>query len=153
MKFPINRKEALSAILIMLIGCATIIGSFNYSIGTLSRMGSGYFPLVLGIALIIIGILMLVSSPVKPDNDSSIDKEKPQYRAWGCVIISIVLFIVLGKFGGLVPATFALVAVSALANSSNTLKTALFLSGATTVIAVIIFHYGLQMQIPLFRWG
>nr|WP_254045843.1 hypothetical protein [Paenalcaligenes hominis] len=48
MKFKINAKELWSGGLLVLIGMATVLGSLNYQIGSLARMGPGYFPLMLG---------------------------------------------------------------------------------------------------------
>jgi high-affinity Fe2+/Pb2+ permease len=64
-----------------------------------------------------------------------------------------VAFIVLGEYGGLVPATFAIVFISALGDRNNSLKQAFWLSAGMVVIAVVIFWWALQMQFDLFRWG
>lgn len=152
MKIDINRKELLSAGLMMLIGAGTVIGSLHYDVRTLARMGPGYFPLLLGVGLMIIAGLILVT-PSTELEDELRSHNKPQYRAWAFVVASVVLFIVLGKFGGLVPATFVLVLVSALGDRSNTLTSAVVLAAGVTLMAVGIFHYGLQMQFPLFTWG
>lgn len=152
MKLNINRQELLSAGLMMLIGVGTVAGSLNYDIRTLARMGPGYFPLLLGVALVIVGALILASPSVDPEDGLS-PKGEPEYRAWGFVIASVVLFIVLGKYGGLVPATFVLVFVSALGDRSNTVVSAAALAAGITAMAVGIFHFGLQMQFPLFTWG
>ena len=62
-------------------------------------------------------------------------------------------FVVLGEYGGLVPATFASVFISALGDRTSTVKTTVFLSTILTVFCVIVFHYGLSLQLPLFHWG
>ncbi|MCJ9713295.1 tripartite tricarboxylate transporter TctB family protein, partial [Bordetella hinzii] len=51
------------------------------------------------------------------------------------------------------PATFAIVFISALGDRTNTLKQALLLSVSMCVIAVVVFWWALQLQLPLFRWG
>jgi len=42
---------------------------------------------------------------------------KPEWRAWLCILAGPILFIILGSLGGLLPATFACVFVSALGGS------------------------------------
>lgn len=153
MRLKINRQELYSAGLMMLIGIGTVVGSLNYDIRTLARMGPGYFPLLLGVMLIVVGALILATPSTDIDEDLERGKGEPQYRAWGFVVLGVVLFITLGHYGGLVPATFALVVVSALGDQSNSLKAALALGVAITLMAVGIFHFGLQMQFPLFAWG
>ena len=64
-----------------------------------------------------------------------------------------VAFIVLGKYGGLLPATFAITFISALGDRQNTIVKALILSLAMVAIALVVFWWALQMQFPLIRWG
>jgi hypothetical protein len=49
-----------------------------------------------------------------------------------------------------VPATFAIVFISALGDKMNTLKSAAILGAGVVVVAVVVFWWALQMQIPLF---
>jgi hypothetical protein len=63
------------------------------------------------------------------------------------------LFIILGKYGGMVPATFACVFVSALGDRETTLKAALILAAGITVSGVILFAYLLKIPMPIFQWG
>ena len=65
----------------------------------------------------------------------------------------MVSFVVIGVYGGLVPASFALVFVSALGDRRNTLKQAFLLAVGMVVIAIVIFRWALQLQLPLFTWG
>lgn len=151
MKFGINKKELAPALLMLFIGMATVLGSLNYKVGSLGRMGPGYFPLLLGAGLMLVALLIALSPPESQDTESA--AFVPQYRAWALVVGAIVLFVVVGRYGGLVPATFTLAFVASLADTKNSLKTALVVAVVLTAMAVIVFHYGLQMQFPLLRWG
>ena len=156
MKFKINAKELWSGGLLVLIGMATVMGSLNYQIGSLARMGPGYFPLMLGGILMVLGLLVLISPELdRAGADDGLDKLslKAQLTTWGLVIGSVALFAILGKYGGLVPATFFLTFVAAFADHKNTFKVALAVGVALTAFTVAVFHYGLQMQLPLFTWG
>ena len=59
----------------------------------------------------------------------------------------------LGKYGGLVPATFAIVFISALADRQNTIVAATVLALATVAICIVVFWWALRMNSPLFGWG
>jgi hypothetical protein len=52
-----------------------------------------------------------------------------------------------------VPATFGSVFVAAMGDRKNTWKTSLLLSIAMVVFGVLVFHWGLRVQLPLFTWG
>ncbi|MEJ0045599.1 MAG: hypothetical protein WDN04_05275 [Rhodospirillales bacterium] len=49
------------------------------------------------------------------------EKEKlaPEWRGWICIVASVLAFVVLGKYGGLLPATFAIVFIAALGDRDN----------------------------------
>ena len=136
----------------LFIGMATVLGSMSYKVGTLARMGPGYFPLLVGAALMLVALLIAITPP-DVHEEATVAAFSPQYRAWALVVGAIVLFIVLGRYGGLVPATFALAFVASLADKKNSLKTAMAVAVTLSVMAVVVFHYGLQMQFPLLRWG
>jgi len=148
----INKRELLSAGLMVFIGIGTIFSSTQYTFGSLARMGPGFFPMLLGIALTFIGVLT-IATPVT-QNDATYQSDwDGVYRPWIIIIAGIFTFMILGEYGGLVPATFALIFMTALGDRRNTMKEAIILATGVTITAVVVFHYAMQMQFPLFRWG
>jgi len=75
-----------------------------------------------------------------------------QWRAWGCIVAGVLAFVVLGEHGGLVPASFAAVFVSAMGDRRNTWRSAAALAAGLTALGVVVFHYGLHLLLPLFTW-
>lgn len=146
-----NKRECCAAALIFVIGLVAVLGGLGFQVGTAARMGPGYFPVLIGVCLIGLSVLMVVTPLSKEDEET--EAQQPEYRAWACVAGGIVAFIVLGKYGGLAPATFALVLLSALGDRGNSVRTALLTAAGVTGIAITVFSWGLQMQFPLFRWG
>ena len=151
MRFHINSRELMSAALLMAIGIATAVGGSNYTIGSLARMGPGFFPVALGVLLVILSLLMVLT-PVSLEDRLAEDQPAPEYRAWACVALGVIAFIVLGTYGGLVPGTLTLVLISALGDQRNTLKSALALAAGVTAAAVLLFKLVLELQIPLLTW-
>lgn len=152
------RKRASSAVLLILLGLIAVYQSFDYNIGTAARMGPGYFPLMLGFLLLLLAGLVFISPDESEEQAPVEHKAKAELwrrraRPWVAIVGSMLLFIVLGKWGGLVPATFVMILVAALGDAKNTLKSAFFLAAGVTAAAVAVFHYGLQLQFPLFNWG
>ena len=76
----------------------------------------------------------------------------PDLRGSVCILLGILAFLGLGHYGGLLPATFAIVFISA-GDRNNTVKQALVLALGMSVVAVVVFWWALQLQLPLFRWG
>jgi hypothetical protein len=152
MKFKTNKRELLSAGLLLMIGLGAAIGGTNYNIGSLSRMGPGFFPVALGILLIIISALMIATPVTEEDEGAENAATQPQYRAWACVVLGVTAFMAFGSYAGLVPGTFFLVFFSALGDKGNTLKSVFWLAVGVTIMAVVLFRMLLQIQIPLFAW-
>lgn len=152
------RKRASSAALLIFLGLIAVYQSFDYNIGSAARMGPGYFPLMLGILLLLLAVLVFISPEAAEEEAAATQEVDSQpwgqkARPWLAIVASMLLFIVIGKWGGLVPATFAMILVAALGDRKNSVRSAFFLALGVTAAAVAIFHYGLQLQFPLFTWG
>jgi len=145
-------KDFIGGLLIMVIGAATALQASRYDIGSLRAMGPGFFPLALGVILVLTGALMLLATS-RPAAGGEGEKRAPEWRGWLCICAGIAAFAVLGIYGGLVPATFAVVFISALGDRTNTITAAGVLAAAMTLTCVVVFWWLLQLQIPLFRWG
>lgn len=140
--------------LMLLFGVSAIWAGMSYRIGSLVRMGPGFFPVALGVILALTGVAIMIgaaaAAAVPGEKEENL---RPEWRGWICISLSIVAFVILGEYGGLLPATFAVVFISALGDRQNTIKSALLLSIVMCALCVVIFWYALQVQFPLFRWG
>lgn len=146
-----KRRDHYAGALIALIGAgAAVIGS-RYGIGTLTRMGSGYFPTALGIGMVVMGVLIAAAGgKAAPDLDPHhAPNSAPDWRGWGCIIAAVLLFIVLAAYAGLLPATFVCVFVAASGDRQASWKQSLALACGITAFGVLVFSYALQVQIPL----
>jgi Tripartite tricarboxylate transporter TctB family len=146
-----RHKDYLGGGLMVLLGLGVIVQGSTYKIGTLTRMGPGYFPVALGVILTALGLAIAISAKFVPVGEEK--RLPPEWRGWFCIGISIVAFVVLGKYGGLLPASFAITFISALGDRNNTVRSALVLARAVVVVATAVFWWALQMQFPLFGWG
>ena len=151
------KKDYYGGALMVVIGVAAAYAATGYHLGTLARMGPGFFPFALGVLLALIGVAIAASArgndPPKAGGSHGHSHALPDARGTICIVLGILAFLVLGKWGGLLPATFAIVFISALGDRSNRLKHALLLAVAMSVIAAVVFWWALQLQMPLFQWG
>jgi hypothetical protein len=145
-------KDYYSGALMLLIGLFAIWSGIGYQVGTLGQMGPGFFPVSIGVLLSLTGAVIAIqaarSAPVQRG-----EALPPEWRGWICIVLSIVAFVVLGRYGGLLPATFAVVFISALGDRQNTLVSAAALAAAISVVSVVVFWWALKVQFPLFQWG
>jgi hypothetical protein len=146
------KRDYYAGALMLLLGVGAAVTGSGYKFGNLARMGPGFMPVVLGVVLAFLGILIagtaLASS--EPD-DSRFLPDNPQLFGWLCIIGGPILFIILGQFGGMIPAVFACVFVCALGDKTATYKSSLVLATGVTVFGVLLFHYLLSIPFPLLR--
>jgi putative Ca2+/H+ antiporter (TMEM165/GDT1 family) len=150
----LKKRDFYAGGVMILLGVAVAFHSTTYNLGTMTHMGPGMFPLLLGIVLAVIGLLIfgtaLLTPPVPGEH---ILPEHREWRGWACILAGPALFIVCGEFLGLVPATFACVFVAALGDRTSTLKGSFLLAAGVTFFGTLLFSYLLQLPFPMFRWG
>ena len=59
-----SQKDFLSGLMFLVVGGVFAWGATHYSIGTGARMGPGYFPMMLGIILAILGVAITFNALV-----------------------------------------------------------------------------------------
>jgi Tripartite tricarboxylate transporter TctB family len=148
-----TRRDYLAGALMFLIGLGAMLQGTAYHVGTLTDMGPGFFPVALGVIMTLVGISIVIVAKVGAPPKDEEKRQRPEWTAWAHILVSIAAFVVLGKYGGLVPATFALVFISALGDRKNSWKSASALALVMVMLAVVVFRWALQLQFPLISWG
>jgi putative tricarboxylic transport membrane protein len=147
------KRDYYAGALMILLGLVTAHDGTTYPIGTLRQMGPGYFPLALGVLLIFLGVL-IAATAVGAARAAAVGIEPhAQLRGWLCIIAGPILFILCGKVGGLMPATFACVFVSALGDRETTPKQAAVLAASVTAFGILLFSYLLKIPMPILTWN
>lgn len=151
-----SQKDFFSGLMFTVIGGGFAIGAKNYNIGDGARMGPGYFPLVLGVLLALLGAAVMFQSFVNgPPGGDKIGKWA--WRPLGFVIGANVLFGVtiggLPSIGlpplGLIMGIFGLTIVASLAGDRFKLKEVLILSAILSVGSYLAFVVLLKLQFPV----
>ena len=151
-----SQKDFYSGVVYAAVGVAFAWGATNYTLGEGARMGPGYFPLLLGILLTVIGLAVSFKALVVETEGG----DKIGAIAWkplGFIIGANILFgILLGglpKFGipamGLIVAIFGLTLVASLAGDRFKLKEVLILATILAIGSYIAFVWGLKLQFPV----
>ena len=136
--------------MVLVGGGAAVVGS-QYQLGSLTRMGPGFFPTVLGVVLALLGIAIAGTAAYAPATATpAAPAARPDWRGWLCIAAGALLFIGLAKYAGLIAATFACVFVAALGDRENTIKEAAALAVSLAIFGTLVFSYLLKIEIPLF---
>lgn len=150
-KFTLKRDYYAGG-LMLLFGVGAAVTGTGYKFGSLARMGPGFMPVMLGIVLAFLGILIAGTALTSPEpDDKKFLPDHPQWFGWLCIIGGPILFIILGEYGGMIPAVFACVFVCALGDKTATYKSSAILAAGVTVFGVVLFHYLLAIPFPLLR--
>ncbi len=144
-------RDRVGAALLILLGVGIVAEGLTLRIGTAVHMGPGFMPVVYGLLIALIGVAIGLAAGPKDFGDETTNPVA--WRGWLCILGGVVAFVVVGVYGGLAPATFAAVFLSALGDRSNSVRDAAMLAAAMVVLAVLLFSYGLKLQLPLFAWG
>ena len=60
-----SQKDFFSGLMFTAVGASFALGAKSYEVGDAARMGPGYFPLMLGVILAILGVIVTVQSFTK----------------------------------------------------------------------------------------
>ncbi len=151
-----SQKDFFAGLVYLTAGGAFAYGATNYSVGTGARMGPGYFPLLLGILLALIGAFIMFKSLTVETQDG----DKVGAWAWKplfFIIAGNVLFgILLGGLPsigvpamGLIVAIFGTTLVVSLAGDTFKLKEVLILATILSIGSYCAFVLLLKLQFPV----
>lgn len=151
----VRKRDFYAGGLMILLGLGIALKGATYRLGTLMHMGPGFFPTSLGVILVLIGIAIAAAgmAPSEGEDDQSILPAHPEWWAWFCILMSPVLFVLFGRYFGMIPGTFACVFIAALGDRNKTWKSVLVLSTVVTVFGVVLFSYFLQVPMPILTLG
>jgi hypothetical protein len=141
----VRSKELWSGVLFVAIGVAVVGMALEYPIGTPSRMGPGFFPLVLGCILTLLGLVFLVRAGIRPGN--SLSGWNP--IALVCVLGSVALFAALLEPFGLAIAAFLSVALACAAGHEYRWGEVLALGIGLALFVVVLFAMLLKLQVGI----
>ena len=140
------RKDLLAGAVFTGFGLAFGITSTTYDIGTPLRMGPGFFPLVLGGILVVLGVSIAVKGLVAGEGS---EIGTVPWRALVLLLAAIIFFGFTVRDLGLAPALFVSVLMAALAGRGVRIVTAVVIAASLTALSVLIFVYALQLRLSL----
>ncbi|WP_207458162.1 tripartite tricarboxylate transporter TctB family protein [Azospirillum sp. SYSU D00513] len=142
-----NPKDLLAGVLYLAFGLAGVWIARDYSMGTSSRMGAGYFPTVLGGMLILFGLLSVIRSFLVPGEAVG----TVAWKGLALVVGATALFGVLLEPAGLVVSLLVLILLSASASRMFRFEwRAAVALVALVAFCVFVFVRGLGVPMPLF---
>lgn len=124
-----------------------LYGQQHYDFGSSARMGPGYFPVMLGWTLAVLGLLVAVPAWWRRGGPITV-----QWSNLFWCVLSLVAFALALRTLGVVLASF-LAALISLMPSAMRLRTRLTVCAVVALLTTLIFPIGLQMILPLWPWS
>ena len=143
---PRSRKDILAGLTFVGFGMAFALLSIGYGIGTTAGMGPGSFPVVLGGALVLLGVL-IVARGIVAGEEGAIGIIP--WRAVALILGAVVVFGFTVRGLGLIPSTFVTALMSAFASRRTGVLAAVVIAVGLTVLCVLIFVVALSLRRPL----
>lgn len=141
-------RDIIGGLALAALGLAAAIYARDYEFGTLNRMGPGYFPIVLGILLAVLGLFVAIPAFFREGTPISVE-----WKTFALVMGSIVVFAAALKPLGLILATVLAVVVSSLADRETRWKGRLMTAIGVAAITYVVFSMGLSMVLPVWPWS
>jgi hypothetical protein len=138
-------KDFWSGVLFTAVGVFAIVYGSKYTIGTAARMGPGYFPRILGILMIVLGLILALRALRLKGSAVPAWRWRPTLLVLG----SVVMFGAIVKPLGMALSTVLLIVVASAASHEFRWKESLISGVALAVLAVGVFVIGLNLQLPI----
>ncbi len=147
MKLQDALKDLLAGLAFIGFGLAFAIGAAGYEVGTARAMGPGYFPLVLGGILVVLGLVIIVKGFIAGEGA---EIGSVPWRALVVIVAAILFFGATIRGLGVVPSVFLTALLAGFSSRRPGLVAPVVIAAGLTVASVLIFVYALQLPLPLF---
>lgn len=142
------RADLLAGGAFVAFGLVFAIGALAHlEVGSTLNMGPGYFPLALGILLVVLGILVmgegLRAAEARPIG-------LIPWRAALLLVAALLFFGFTVRGLGLLPAVFVAMLLAALAARGSSLKVVFGITAGLTALCIVIFVVALRLPLQLF---
>jgi hypothetical protein len=140
-------KDFWSGVIFMAFGAAALVFGRDFSLGTVSRMGPGYFPRMLGILLVVVGAISVVRAFFVAREELPAFSLKPTLLIVGSLSLSAYL---LPRAGLIVGLTVLMLGAGAASEKFRAeWKKMLLLMAVTVGLCAVVFVRLLGISLPL----
>jgi hypothetical protein len=138
-------KDFWSGVMFIAFAAVALLAARGYSLGAAGKMGPGYFPIMLGSVLALLGLILVVRSFVIDGEAVS----RIQILPLAVIAVAVVLFGVLLQPLGLILSLATVTIVSAFASRESKPLEIVALTCVLAAFAVGVFVYGLRLPLPI----
>ena len=151
-----SQKDFFAGLMFMGVGLAFAWGATTYSVGSGARMGPGYFPLMLGVLMAVLGEVITFKALVL----ETVGGDKIGKWAWKPLFFIIAANVVFGVLlagvpalkipaFGLIVAIYAVTFIASMAEEGWKVKNTFILATVLAIGSYLAFVMALKLQFPV----
>jgi putative tricarboxylic transport membrane protein len=141
-------RDVIGGFLITLIGAGFLLFGRELEMGTSFRMGPGYFPTILSVLMIVLGLAMAVLAWRKPVTEGGVGQVP--WVGIALVVVPVLVFGLTLRGLGLGPVLIVVVLATAWASRNARLRSSVPLALGMAAFCSFLFIKGLGLPLPLF---
>jgi hypothetical protein len=138
------------------VGVAFAWGATTYNVGSGARMGPGYFPLMLGIVMSLIGVVIMFEGLTVETADGELIGKWAWKQLFFVLFANLCFGVLLGGLPslgvpamGMIIAIYALVIISSMAGSEHKWRDVTILATVLAIGSYVAFIWLLKLQIQV----
>lgn len=144
----VDFRDLIGGGLIVLAGAGAMYHSLTaFELGTLARMGPGYFPALVSGLLILCGLTIGIPALLRAGPMPVIE-----FRPLFWISLSTLAFALILMPFGLIPAIIVQTVLAGISDRKLSWKGSLILAATVAIGATLIFKVGLGLIVPTFAW-
>jgi hypothetical protein len=144
-RFTIDPVNGLGGALFIAVGAMFAFQSWGLELGTAFRMGPGYFPFVLALILMLLGLVVVIQA-IRTDGEPL---GPIAWRGLLFILPAPILFGLTVRGLGFVPAIFLAALVASFASRRMSPLMSITISGGLTLFATLVFVRALGLPFRL----
>lgn len=144
----VDFRDLIGGGLVALAGAGAMYHSLTaFELGTLARMGPGYFPALVSGLLILCGLSIGIPALLRAGPMPVIE-----FRPLFWISLSTLAFALILMPFGLIPAIIVQTVLAGISDRKLSWKGSLILAATVAIGATLIFKVGLGLIVPTFAW-
>lgn len=141
-------RDVIGGFLVMAIGAAFFLFGRELEMGTSFRMGPGYFPTILSVLMLLLGLAMVVLAWRGSSQEGGVGQVP--WVGITLVVVPVILFGLTLRGLGLGPVLMVVVLLTAWASRYRAWRTSVPLALGIAAFCSVLFIRGLGLPLPLF---
>ncbi|MEM9577816.1 MAG: tripartite tricarboxylate transporter TctB family protein [Pseudomonadota bacterium] len=140
-----NKAELTSAAAFVVVGIGALVIALDYPLGSITRMGPGFAPVAISLALIVVGLVLAAQGRTARQADINV-RMRPFLLILGGILIWALLIDRFGFFAASIPLVLCCAAVE----METTPTSAAILTIGLCLVGFVIFIWGIGVPMSTF---